>query len=341
MRRERGKNSSRLNVLLAALLILPAGLCRADDLPKPRIKVESPLYDFGTVAQGVRVTHNFAVQNTGNADLMLHRIVPACGCTAASTSGDVIKPGEKGQIKVDLDTSDFSGDKLKLIRVFSNDMDEPSVSLTLKGNIEPSVVIDPQRVTFNGAVRGVPGASESRRVTVRVKPEAGLQISEVKSFSKFVSVKMIEQSPLSAAFDVILDTTAPAGELRDRLVLNFKGSKSMSLNVPVFATIEGSLRLNPGTVSFGILEGEAPIARSAKIENLSANPIAIKKVSSSDPAVSADFATIKEGQNYVLHVTLDPKKVTKDLRALVTVTTDSKTEAPLSLNVYGILPPKS
>jgi hypothetical protein len=50
---------------------------------------------------------------------------------------------------------------------------------------------------------------------------------------------------------------------------------------------------------------------------------------------------IKGGTNYVLHVKLDPKKVSQDLRAMVTVTTDSKTEAPIALNVFGMLPPKS
>ena len=340
MRRPARKNFGSL-AALALAFFLPAAACWADDLPKPHIKIDAPLYDFGTVAQGARVSHNFTFRNTGNADLMIHRIVPACGCTAASVSGDVIAPGKQGEIKVDLDTSDFSGDKVKLIRVFSNDMDDPSVSLTIKGQIDPSVVIEPQRVTFNGVVRGAGSGTESRRVSIRVKPESGLQFGGVKSFSKFVSVKMIDQSASAASFDVLLDPTAPVGELRERLVLNFKGSKEMSLNVPVFATIEGTLRLSPGTISFGILEGEAPIVRSVKLENSGPTSVAIKKVSSSDPAVSTEVAPIKEGQNYVIHVTLDPKKVSKDLRALVTVTTDSKTEAPLSLNVYGILPPKS
>lgn len=340
-RRQTRQNIGRLAALLIALLPVSDEVVRADDLPKPQIKIDGPLFDFGTVAQGVKVSHNFVVHNLGSADLMIHRIVPACGCTAASASGDVIAPGKEGQIKVDLDTSDFSGDKLKLIRVFSNDMDDPSVVLTMKGQIEPNVIIEPQRVTFNGIVRGATSGSESRRVSIRVKPDSGLEISAVKSFSNFLSVKMIEQTAQSASFDVLLDGTAPVGELRDRLVVNFKGSKEMSLNVPVIAKIEGALHLSPGTVSFGILEGDAPIVRSVKLENLGALPISIKKITSNDPAVSADYTSIKEGQNYVVHVTLDPKKASKDLRALVTVTTDSKTEAPLSLNVYGILPPKS
>ncbi|MBN8550754.1 MAG: DUF1573 domain-containing protein [Deltaproteobacteria bacterium] len=342
MRRQQIRQN--LSRLILALVAVPCFLARpsaADvSIPKPQVKIENPVFDFGTVAQGVRVSHNFVIKNTGNSDLMIHRIVPACGCTAASTSGDVIAPGKDGIIKVDLDTSDFSGEKLKLVRVFTNDMEDPSVGITIKGNIEPNVVIEPARVTFNAVVRGS-SEPQSRRVNVSVKPDSGLQIAEVKSFSKLVSVKMLEQSAQKASFDVILDTTAPVGEVRERLVINFKGSKEMSLNVPVFANIEGTLRLSPATISFGVIEGTDAMERSVKFENLGSAPISIKKVSSNDPALTADYSVIKEGQNYVVRVKLDPTKVSKDLRALVTVTTDSKTEPPLSLNVYGILPPKS
>ena len=342
MRRQARKDFSGLVSLFGLLLALSPALGVADDaLPKPVVKIENPLFDFGTVAQGVQVTHNFVIKNTGNADLMIHRIVPACGCTAAAASGDVIKPGKEGQIKVDLDTADFSGEKLKLVRVFTNDMEDPSLAITLKGRIEPNVVIEPARVTFNSVVRSTTAGTDSRRVAVRVKPDSGLSLVDVKSFSKFVSVKMLEKSEHAAVFEVLIDATAPVGELRDRLVVNFTGAKDMSLNVPVFANIEGALRLSPATISFGIVEGSQPIERSVKFENLGTKPVGIKNISSNDPAVSANFTSIKEGQNYVIHVKLDPKKVMKDLRALITLTTDNATEAPLSLNVYGILPPKS
>lgn len=343
MRRQAGKDRSRgLVAVFFALTACAPFLCRADDsLPKPKVKIDEPVFDFGTVSQGTKISHDFVIRNLGNADLNIHRIVPACGCTAATVGKDLIEPGKSDAIKVELDTSDFSGEKVKLVRVFTSDMDDPSTTLTLKGTIESDLKLEPARISFNAVTRGPALASEKRQVHVSVKPTAGLEISDVKSFSKLIKVKVLTNTKHDATFEVSLDPTAPVGELRDRLVVNLKGAKEMSVNVPVFAQIDGPLKISPGTVSFGIVEGTEPIVRSVKLDNAAGQPIQIQKVESSDPAVSSTVTAVKEGSNYVIHVQVDPTKVRQDLRAVVTITTDSKTELPLALNVFGILPPKS
>ena len=40
-------------------------------------------FDFGVVAQGDTLTHDFQILNTGAADLIIRKISPACGCMAA------------------------------------------------------------------------------------------------------------------------------------------------------------------------------------------------------------------------------------------------------------------
>src|SRR5690606_2173342 len=137
---------------------------------------------------------------------------------------------------------------------------------------------------------------ELREVRVTVKPESGLRIAEIKSFSKPVKIRVLEQAEHSATFAVSLDPAIPVGEFRDRIVVNLRGEKEMSVNVPVFAFIEGSLKLNPGTLSFGIIEGNEPIERSVKLDNLGAQPVQITSVTSSDPAVTAEHTVIKEGE---------------------------------------------
>jgi hypothetical protein len=326
---------------LFLLFFVPALVLAEDAPPAPKVKVENPVFDFGTVSQGAKVSHDFAIKNEGNADLNIHRIVPACGCTAASSGGDRIAPGQMGTVKVELDTTDISGSKLRLVRVFTSDMNEPMTTLTLKGNVEPNVKIEPNRVAFNNVTRSASTTPESREVRIAVKPESGLQLAGIKSFSKLVKVDVREQGPQGAVIAVSLDPSAPVGEVRERLVVNLRGEREMSVNIPVFANVQGPLKLNPGTLSFGIVEGAEPIERSVKFENTGPKPVAIKKLVTSDPALSADYAVIKDGTNYVIHVKLDPTKVTQDLRAVVSVETDSATEGPLALNVFGVRPPKS
>lgn len=340
MRGQTRTNSCNGVVALIIALLVPWIALAADTLPAARVKVDQPIFDFGTVAQGTIVSHEYTLKNIGNADLHIHRVVPACGCTAATVSGDVIAPGATGNIAVRLDTSDFSGEKLKMIRVFTSDPEDSSLSLTLKGVIESNVELEPRRVNFDRVSRGAALAQDPREVRISVRPDAGLEISDVRSFSKHVIVRMLEHSPREARISISLDPLAPVGELRDRAIVNLKGSKDISVNIPIYAHIEGPLKLNPGIISVGIIEGSEIIERSVKFDNSGAEPVKIRALRSSDPAITADYSVIKEGQKYVVHVKVDPSKVSRDLKGAVTVETDSKNEAPLTLNVFGILPPK-
>ena len=140
----------RASIIFATALFLCSNPVRAADeeIKKPKLEIGSPVYDFGTVAQGTVVTQEFTVKNSGTADLVVNRLVPSCGCTASSASQNSIAPGESGTIKVEFDTTGFSGDKLKSVRVYTNDMDNPTAMLTVKGTVESEVQVEPKRVDF-------------------------------------------------------------------------------------------------------------------------------------------------------------------------------------------------
>jgi hypothetical protein len=48
---------------------------------------------------------------------------------------------------------------------------------------------------------------------------------------------------------------------------------------------------------------------------------------------------VKPGKIFDIQVDVDPTQVVKDLRAAVTIETDSASDRTLNLDVYGILPP--
>jgi hypothetical protein len=108
----------------------------------------------------------------------------------------------------------------------------------------------------------------------------------------------------------------------------------------VFASIQGTLRVKPATISFGVIEGAALLTRSVKFDNLSANPISIQELRTNDPAVKAVAKPVKQGRSFVVEVTVDPSKVKRDLRAVVEIVTSNESERAVSLSVFGVLPPK-
>lgn len=305
----------------------------------PRIELPEPVFAFGSVAEGARVKHDFVVRNAGGSDLVIHQVVPACGCTAASPAQSIVKPGEQTTVHVEFDSTGFSGDKSKATRINTNDAESPSVFITLRGYIEPSLVVQPQRIMFGEIERSDDGSMPTRDLIIEAR--GNTTIAGVSSLSRQVTITERSSSPQRRELSVSLSPEVLNGELRERLVVDLAGEGgNRSINVPVMGMVRGSIQLKPAMLSFGILEGSALIERSARIENTSRGQLKILEVSSDNPAVEVTVRPVQAGKVSVLKVSVDPSKVQRDLRSSITITTDSRTQPTLVLGVYGILPPK-
>ena len=329
--------------LLCTGLISAHVLAEAPAGAKPKALVESDTFDWGTVAQGTKVSHDFPLKNSGEAELIIQIIVPSCGCTATSTVTDHIPVGGQTAIHVEVDTAGFSGDKQKTVRIFTNDPENPYSTLTLKGAIEPEVSIEPQRLAFPEMVRGELKEPPVLDFIVKIRPGSKAEIKDITTFSKFLTIKDHKDQAggdKQRKVQVTLNPQVPNGEFRDRVIVNLTGANVAAMNVPVIASIRGKVQLKPSTLSFGVVEGEQGLTKKVRLENLGSEPLNIKRISSDNAAVTAQFNVAKPGKIFDIQVNVDPQKVTKDLRASLTIETDSATDGSLTLAVYGILPPK-
>jgi hypothetical protein len=318
-------------------MVVMTPISKAGADARPKLEIKERVFDFGTVSQGTVVSHDFVVRNEGESNLIIQRIIPSCGCTAAAVSGDPILPGQERAIKVSFDTAGFSGEKYKTIRVNTNDIDNLSVVLALRGIVEPDVVVEPQSLMFGEVVRGT---KESRPVRVSLKGGAKIVLTGARIFSPHLEVMESDRSATSAVFNVTLLASAPPGELRDRLVIGLKGAQESTINVPIFAVVKGAVAFEPPQLTFGVIEGATTLQKNVKIVNRGEGAIRVVEARSSHPAISVEVREVKPGKNFVLQVKVDPSKVSKDLRASVEVQTEGAEESTLTLSVFGILPPK-
>lgn len=109
----------------------------ADDVTAtggPNIEFESRTIDYGTIEQHSDGNREFKFSNTGDADLIIQTCKGSCGCTVPQCPREVIAPGESGVIKVKYAT-DRLNPFTKFVTVNSNDTDEPSIRLTIKGKV--------------------------------------------------------------------------------------------------------------------------------------------------------------------------------------------------------------
>lgn len=111
-------------------------------MAQPQIKFNNTTYDFGQIKEvDGKVTGRFEFTNIGNADLLLVKVAPGCGCTAANYTREAVPPGGKGFIDATYDPYNRPGAFHKNIRITTNepaaDQANPApVLLFIKGNVE-------------------------------------------------------------------------------------------------------------------------------------------------------------------------------------------------------------
>jgi len=116
----------------------------------PRIMVEQPVYDFGTITNGSEILHDFAIRNVGDADLKITRVVSSCNaCLKAKLEKIKIPPGGESLLRATFDLRLLSGPISRTISIASNDPDNPWLILGLTGIVIPRYQMTPAEVDLD------------------------------------------------------------------------------------------------------------------------------------------------------------------------------------------------
>lgn len=108
----------------------------AKALKAPELKLSLNYYDFGTVKEGEILELNVPFSNIGSEVLEISKVKTTCSCAAALLSGNKLKPGESGNLRIEYDTTDRIGKTTRSVIIHSNDPKNAQHVISLFANIE-------------------------------------------------------------------------------------------------------------------------------------------------------------------------------------------------------------
>ncbi|MGO9063033.1 MAG: DUF1573 domain-containing protein [Candidatus Binataceae bacterium] len=296
--------------------------------PQPRIQAANPVYDFGEVVEGTPVKYEFTIKNIGQAELIIGQVQSSCGCTVAQSDKKRLAPGDETQLPVTFDTSHERGRANRRIDVYTNDPQTPDLALNIQGVIKVESEATPAEVVF-GNVKHRTEQTQEVAISYHGKGK-DFRITKVANSNSNIAVT---QEP-GLKLKVSLLKTMPAGPFQDTIEIATNGRP---IEIPVYGRIVGNLVTEPAQVSFGILPHGAGAMRIVRLTNSGPHPVAIKGVSSTNPAVVVQSEPISAGKVY--KVTLELRKGTPDgqLRGQVVIQTDDPEQTSLMVPFYGIV----
>lgn len=118
---------AKIGLLMAFVCAGCAGNQHKTDVQSgtPQINFESYEHNFGTIAQGEKVSYTFKYRNIGDGALQITDVTTSCGCTASKYSTEPVKPGESGTVEVIFDSYGREGKQLKSANVWTNCGEKP------------------------------------------------------------------------------------------------------------------------------------------------------------------------------------------------------------------------
>lgn len=220
----------------AILLLMITGIIPGQALAAPKATFPEPAHNFGTLPDSGIHNHTFTVQNTGDEELVLERIITDCGC-ATTESDKVIAPGQQGTITVSFNSGGYQDVTVKRkIRVYTNDPENDPAVLTISAFVEAPVNITPQRVSFTG----VPGEPMSRTVTITPSERYPLKIVSAEArFGQNIRLEFKEDltGDEPVYYVTIYNTRETSGKYVDTIILKTDNAEVPEVSIRVNGTI--------------------------------------------------------------------------------------------------------
>jgi len=102
----------------------------------PIMTFNTKTYDFGTIAEGAVVKHEFTFTNTGNTPLIISNAKGSCGCTVSEWPKDPIPPGTSASLLVTFNSKGKPNAQQKTITLTTNTASGKEV-LKIKAMVTP------------------------------------------------------------------------------------------------------------------------------------------------------------------------------------------------------------
>jgi len=235
--------------MIRALIFFGLCLCLAAHAAAVAgVSFQETNYDFGTVREGAKLAHSFAVKNNTAEPVSVQRVQLSAPAMNARYR-PVILPGSEGVITLEWDTSHLSGEMDESAMVFLADGSHENLSV--KAIVQPPVEILPYPAIFLSAFRGEDHESRLRIVN-HEEQQLALSLSDVGSKHFAVTLSTIEPGQIYELAARISSATLP-GRYEDELHIATDNPKLGQITIPVHVFLKPDLYANPETIDFGAL----------------------------------------------------------------------------------------
>lgn len=329
----------RLTTISVLLCALSAGAA-------PQLKWLEEVHDFGAFSEDLgTVSCRIPFVNSGDTPLVINAARATCGCTTPAYTKDPVLPGDTAFVTVSYNAIGRPGRFDKKVYIYANTTpDRHSITIrgvvigasnTLKsrfpveaGPLKLRSATMPFGQLYRGRCKTVfldayNQSTDTLRpvwrslphgITVECRPEV-IPPGEQAAFSFFLDSSQLPEWGVNTGVAVLSpsDNSSISTEISTIAIVE----EDFSRLTPGQRKNAPSIAISPQKADLGIMDHDnTPVKAVFEITNTGKDPLIIRRVQVSDPAVtSADLSssTVKHGKKAVLTLTVDPSGAEADI----------------------------
>ena len=296
-------------------------------------------HDFGVVARGAKAEFAFVLTNHYQEEVHIAGVRTTCGCTTPRITTKTLKSLEQGTIVASYNTRSFSGARSATITVLIDRPYRAEVQLQVKGFIRGDVVLQPGLIDFGEIEQG---SSARRAVEILYAGRNNWEITKVRTGNPYLKVEIHETMRRSGrvAYElaVELQPSAPAGYLRDALILETNDREQRGIPLSVEGKIMSPLVVSPGTLFLGDLEPRA--MTSAKLVLRGKEPFVIKRIHCSHDGFAFAYSSEKK-RLHLVRVTFQAQEQLGRVNEQIQIESDLDGGASAAFRAFATIAPAS
>ena len=252
---------------------------------------ESNRHDFGTIARGAKAEYEFRLTNLYVEDVHIASVRTSCGCTSPSVKDGkrLLKTHETGAILARINSDAYRGTRGATLTVTFDRPFRAEVQLHVKTHIRGDVVVQPGSAQLGSVAQG---AAAEKLLQVSAPTRSDFRILEVRCVNPHISgtiaapVSRSNRGQTAYQLRVRLAPDAPAGYVRDQLVLVTNDHQNRQVHVLVEGRVRAPISISPTMLFMGVLKpGEAS---HRKLVVQSEQPFIVRRIISADDCFAFD-----------------------------------------------------
>ncbi len=244
----------------------------------PRLQCENPNFDFGTMINPDKISHEFMLKNIGDEPVRISTIKNCCG-VSSSIDPMIILPGSNAVCRSVFNCKNRYGPQEKQILIASNDQRNPYFELRMTGTLQQAIEVSPRYLRLGD----LSTHSELSQIIKAVNLlEEVVILESVESTVPGIHVEMVggaegatsdERGP-QRSWEVRLTSNGNlrAGRLSGQIRLNFSTG---SVSVPVMGHVQAALQVVPESITLSKSTDQS-VERRVMLRNIEGSSFSIE-----------------------------------------------------------------